>query len=56
MYARGDWVEAAWALLEPVLEAWSTTPAAVPAYEAGSWGPREADGFLARDHGGWRRS
>src|SRR5947209_4146754 len=30
LYARGDWVEQAWALLEPVLEAWSRTPAALP--------------------------
>jgi glucose-6-phosphate 1-dehydrogenase len=55
LYARGDWVEQAWALLKPVLEAWSRTPAALPAYEAGSWGPPEADAFISRDGGGWRR-
>jgi len=55
LYARGDWVEQAWALLEPVLEAWSRTPAALPTYEAGSWGPPEADGFITRDGGAWRR-
>jgi glucose-6-phosphate 1-dehydrogenase len=48
-------VEQAWALLEPVLEAWSRTPAALPTYEAGSWGPPEADGFITRDGGAWRR-
>jgi glucose-6-phosphate 1-dehydrogenase len=55
LYARGDWVEQAWTLLEPVLEAWSGHPATLPTYEAGSWGPPQADGFIARDEGVWRR-
>src|SRR5881296_3293528 len=55
LYARGDWVEQAWALLEPVLQAWGRTPAALPTYEAGSWGPPEADAFIVRDGGAWRR-
>jgi glucose-6-phosphate 1-dehydrogenase len=54
LYARGDWVERAWELLQPVLDAWSDTPADLPTYEAGSWGPDEADGFIARDGGAWR--
>ncbi len=55
LYARGDWVEHAWQLLGPVLEAWAEDPA-VPlcSYEAGSWGPAEADAFIARDGGVWR--
>ena len=55
LYARGDWVEQAWTLLEPVLQAWGRMPAALPTYEAGSWGPPEADAFIARDGGSWRR-
>jgi len=55
LYARGDWVEQAWALLEPVLEAWGRMPAALATYEAGSWGPAEADPFITRDGGAWRR-
>jgi glucose-6-phosphate 1-dehydrogenase len=54
LYARGDWVEKAWALLQPVLDAWGRTPAGLPTYEAGSWGPPEADAFIARDGGHWR--
>jgi glucose-6-phosphate 1-dehydrogenase len=53
LYARGDWVERAWELLEPVLEAWGRTPAGLPTYEAGSWGPAEAEAFIARDGGRW---
>ena len=55
LYARGDWVEQAWALLQPVLDAWSRPTAALSIYEAGSWGPPEADPFIARDGGAWRR-
>ena len=55
LYARGDWVEHAWQLLGPVLEAWAEDPA-VPlcGYETGAWGPGEAEAFIARDGGAWR--
>jgi glucose-6-phosphate 1-dehydrogenase len=56
LYARGDWVERAWELLQPVINAWSTTPAGLPVYEAGSWGPAEADAFITRDGGAWRNA
>jgi glucose-6-phosphate 1-dehydrogenase len=52
LYARGDWVEQAWAILDPVLKAWER-PTALPVYEAGSWGPRAADEFIARDGAAW---
>ena len=56
LFARRDGVEAAWSLLEPLLEAWESTAArGFPNYEAGSWGPREADEFLHRDGRRWRR-
>jgi glucose-6-phosphate 1-dehydrogenase len=55
LYARGDWVEHAWEILAPVLEAWARDPGpALHAYDAGSWGPVEAEGFIARDGGAWR--
>jgi glucose-6-phosphate 1-dehydrogenase len=53
LYARGDWVEQAWTLLQPVLDAWSRPTGALPTYEAGTWGPPEADAFIARDRGAW---
>ncbi|MBI1845992.1 MAG: glucose-6-phosphate dehydrogenase [Candidatus Rokubacteria bacterium] len=56
LYARGDWVEQAWQALQPVLDAWaSTPPPAFPSYDAGTWGPAEADAFIAQDHAQWRR-
>jgi glucose-6-phosphate 1-dehydrogenase len=55
LYARGDWVEQAWGVLEPVLSAWKRDDAVpLQTYEAGSWGPREADEFIARDGAVWR--
>jgi glucose-6-phosphate 1-dehydrogenase len=55
LYARGDWIEQAWRLTQPILDHWATVPRPLPQYEAGSWGPTEADAFIARDGGSWRR-
>ncbi|MBI4588905.1 MAG: glucose-6-phosphate dehydrogenase [Candidatus Rokubacteria bacterium] len=56
LYARGDWVDVAWQVLTPVLEAWSAGPAPkFPNYEAGTWGPPEADAFIEGDGRRWRR-
>jgi glucose-6-phosphate 1-dehydrogenase len=56
LYSRGDWIEQAWRLTQPILDHWArSTSAPLPQYEAGSWGPTEADAFIARDHGTWRR-
>jgi len=48
LFARQDAVEAAWAVVEPILE--RGTPALE--YEPGTWGPAAAD-ELAADIGGW---
>ncbi|HWF05525.1 MAG TPA: glucose-6-phosphate dehydrogenase [Candidatus Angelobacter sp.] len=48
LFVREDAVEAAWAVVEPILKK-SATPYS---YEPGSWGPKEAD-RLATDVGGW---
>jgi glucose-6-phosphate 1-dehydrogenase len=56
LYARGDWVDMAWELLGPVLDAWTAgDPGTFPNYEAGTWGPAEADALLERDGRRWRR-
>ena len=54
LYARGEWVDIAWELLEPVLKAWASgDPRTFPNYEAGTWGPPEADTLLERDGRSW---
>lgn len=56
LFIRGDEVEAAWAAVTPVLEAWEAeAPRDFPNYEAGTWGPKEADEMLAREGRRWRR-
>jgi len=56
LFARDDWVEAAWEVLAPIQAAWARAgPAKLPTYEAGSWGPREADELLEREGRRWRR-
>src|SRR6266850_2218923 len=54
LFDRGDSVEAAWALVDPILEVWSAARSAtVPQYPAGSWGPRESDILVERDGRQW---
>jgi glucose-6-phosphate 1-dehydrogenase len=54
LFDRGDNVEAAWALVDPILDVWSAARTGkVPEYAAGSWGPRESDHLLERDGRLW---
>ena len=53
LFARDDEVEAAWAIVDPILEAWGNTDGALPEYPAGSPGPPEADSILL-DGEKWR--
>jgi glucose-6-phosphate 1-dehydrogenase len=57
LFDRGDSVEAAWALVDPILDVWSAAKTAnVPQYPAGSWGPRESDALLEREGREWFNS
>ena len=46
LFARDDEVEAAWAIVDPILEAWKEGEGPLPQYAAGSHGPAEADALL----------
>ena len=48
LFARQDVVEAAWAIVDPVIHG----PSPMFEYEPGSWGPAQADKLVA-DVGGW---
>jgi len=48
LFARQDVVEAAWAIIDPVIHG----PSPMFEYEPGSWGPPQADRLVA-DIGGW---
>jgi glucose-6-phosphate 1-dehydrogenase len=56
LFARGDEVEAAWSIVDDVLDGWREMPAPeFPNYEAGAWGPQEADDLIEADGRRWRR-
>jgi glucose-6-phosphate 1-dehydrogenase len=54
LFARHDFVEASWALINPVLEVWRARTGDISTYEAGEWGSAEADDFIAQDGRRWR--
>jgi glucose-6-phosphate 1-dehydrogenase len=55
LFTRRDEVDQQWAFVDPIIEAWGRSGA--PAiYEAGTWGPPEADELIRRDGRAWRKS
>ena len=56
LFTRHDWVESAWSLMDPIIQVWNLSkPKNFSNYEAGSWGPAEADEFVQRDGRRWRQ-
>jgi len=51
LFARQDVVEAAWAIVDPVIHG----PSPMFEYDPGTWGPKEAD-RLVEEVGGWNMS
>mgnify|MGYP003336050917 CR=1 FL=1 len=54
LFIRGDEAERSWQIMDAVLEGWKSAPKPF-AYEAGTWGPAEADAFIRADGREWRR-
>jgi glucose-6-phosphate 1-dehydrogenase len=54
LFARNDEVEAAWRIVDPILEAWSKDTDPIPQYKAGSSGPEEQDSIMI-NHDHWRQ-
>ncbi len=59
LFTRADEVEAAWSIVTPINDRWTRTDARsrprFPNYDAGTWGPAEADRLMERDGRRWRR-
>jgi glucose-6-phosphate 1-dehydrogenase len=54
LFMRRDQVEASWAWVTPILERWAALDGvAPPTYEAGTWGPREADELIGANGRRW---
>ncbi len=53
LFSRGDLVEAAWKVAQPIMDYWTATPADFPNYARGSWGPKVAADLIERDGRRW---
>jgi glucose-6-phosphate 1-dehydrogenase len=54
LFTRNDLVETAWRIAQPILDAWSGSPATgFPNYPAGGWGPKAAYSLIERDGRQW---
>jgi glucose-6-phosphate 1-dehydrogenase len=55
LFTRSDEVEAAWSVVDPVIDYWwGKRPEHFPNYAAGSWGPEVATEFIRREGARWR--
>ena len=55
LFTRSDEVEAAWTIVDPILDYWAAhPPARMETYEAGSWGPSSANQLIAQSGFAWR--
>jgi len=54
LFTRSDMIEAAWRLIDPILDDWENEDIpGLSLYPSGSWGPAEADDLLERDGRTW---
>ena len=53
LFIRSDEVEQCWRIVDPIIAHWANDNTAIPLYEAGSWGPAEAEALLGRDGRSW---
>ena len=53
LFSRGDLVEAAWRVAQPLMDYWKATPADFPNYARGSWGPTAAEDLIGKDGRRW---
>ena len=55
LFARADWIDRAWQIVDPIVERWASDPPAdFPNYAAGTSGPAAADRLIQRDGRRWR--
>jgi len=56
LFMRRDEVEAAWAWIDPILNAWTENRQEVQSYTAGTWGPSASIALIERDGRTWHES
>ena len=55
LFTRRDEAEQQWSFVDPILRGWRAGNSTLPRYDAGTWGPTEADLLVARDGRAWRK-
>ncbi|MCB0284510.1 MAG: glucose-6-phosphate dehydrogenase, partial [Calditrichaeota bacterium] len=54
LFPREEWIYKSWSIIDPVIDAWENKPWSVfPNYQAGTWGPEDADNLLLYDKRKW---
>ncbi len=53
LFIRSDEVVQSWRIVDPIIARWAEMDGRIPLYEAGSWGPAEAEALLGRDGRRW---
>ena len=54
LFTRGDEIELAWRIIDPILQGWQSKDApSLTFYESGTWGPSKADEFIKDDGRQW---
>ena len=56
LFTRADEVDQQWAIVDGIVADWARTGTGPPTYDAGTWGPAEAEELIERDGRAWRRS
>lgn len=56
LFVRRDEIEQAWTWVDSILEAWKHSNEPPEPYQAGTWGPVESIGLLARENRSWYES
>ncbi len=53
LFSRGDLVEAAWRVAQPIMDRWAQTTPDFPNYIRSTWGPKAAAEMIAKDGRRW---
>jgi glucose-6-phosphate 1-dehydrogenase len=56
LFTRHDEVDQQWAFVDPIIKGWAESPGGPALYEAGTWGPTEADELIEKDGRKWRKA
>ncbi len=56
LFIRGDEAEAAWSVLDPVVDAWANDKSPPQQYQPGSWGPKKSFDLIENDGRRWMYS